>query len=119
MKRALKYIFYCIGIVVLVCILILGSIVGYYHSIVNAKVGKRIQTTSSPGDLGRWVNPFIGTGGFPWVCGHNFPGATLSFGMVRLSPETTSILINKKAQNTSGYYYGDNKIIGFSHTKTG
>jgi putative alpha-1,2-mannosidase len=31
-----------------------------------------------------YVNPFIGTGGH----GHTFPGATLPFGMVQLSPDT-------------------------------
>ena len=30
------------------------------------------------------VNPFIGTGGH----GHTYPGATLPFGMVQLSPDT-------------------------------
>ena len=30
------------------------------------------------------VNPFIGTGGH----GHTFPGATLPFGMMQLSPDT-------------------------------
>jgi len=71
-----------------------------------------------PGYYGKWVNTFIGTGGFPaWVCGHNFPGATVPFGMIRLSPETASLYINTREFNTSGYYYGDNKIIGFSHTR--
>ena len=54
----------------------------------------------------------------------NFPGATVPFGMVRLSPETISlfpgdnILIpQKKALNTSSYYYGDDRMLGFSHTR--
>jgi putative alpha-1,2-mannosidase len=34
--------------------------------------------------LTQYVNPFIGTGGH----GHTFPGATLPFGMVQLSPDT-------------------------------
>jgi hypothetical protein len=29
------------------------------------------------GTLRRWVNPFVGTGGNPWVCGETFPGATM------------------------------------------
>ena len=74
---------------------------------------------------GELVNNFIGTGGFPaWVCGMNFPGATVPFGMVRLSPETISLfpdnnllIPDKKALNTSGYYYGDNRMLGFSHTR--
>ncbi|MDD3459111.1 MAG: hypothetical protein PHO74_06510, partial [Weeksellaceae bacterium] len=32
----------------------------------------------------QFVNPFIGIGGH----GHTFPGATLPFGMVQLSPDT-------------------------------
>jgi putative alpha-1,2-mannosidase len=31
-----------------------------------------------------YVDPFIGTGGH----GHTFPGATMPFGMVQLSPDT-------------------------------
>jgi len=63
------------------------------------------------------VNPFIGTGGYPWVCGHNYPGASLPFGMVRLSPDTRAFPSGRKATNTSGYYYGDNRVSGFSHTR--
>lgn len=77
----------------------------------------QLPVAAQPGELGREVNPFIGTGGIPWVCGYNFPGADLPFGVVRLGPETASIWFNSKALNTSGYFYGDNKIIGFSHTR--
>jgi len=63
------------------------------------------------------VNPFIGTGGYPWVCGHNYPGASVPFGMIRLSPDTQSFPGGRKATNTSGYYYGDNRVLGFSHTR--
>ena len=38
-----------------------------------------------PGTLGGEVNPFIGTGGVTYLCGNNFPGATVPFGMMRLS----------------------------------
>jgi predicted alpha-1,2-mannosidase len=69
-----------------------------------------------PGKLGRDVNPIIGTGGLPYVCGNNFPGATVPFGMVRLSPDTVSLL-GKRASNSSGYYYADPRILGFSHTR--
>ena len=31
-----------------------------------------------------YVNPFIGTGGH----GHTYPGATMPFGMMQLSPDT-------------------------------
>ena len=69
-----------------------------------------------PGNLGRDVNPFIGTGGVSYLCGNNFPGATLPFGMVRLSPDTVSLL-GARATNSSGYYFPDQRILGFSHTR--
>ena len=34
-----------------------------------------------------------------------------------MGPETASILFHKRALNTSGYYYGDDQILGFSHTR--
>ena len=103
-------------LVVLLFAAFVGALVFKHNRIVGAKPG-RLQTPVQPGELGRWVNPFIGTGGFPWVCGHNFPGAMVPFGMVRLGPETSSILIRKRALNTSGYYFGDDQILGFSHTR--
>ncbi len=60
------------------------------------------------GDPARYVNPFIGTGGH----GHTFPGATVPFGMVQLSPDTRE----DNWDGSSGYHYSDNVIWGFSHT---
>lgn len=57
----------------------------------------------------QYVNPFIGTGGH----GHTFPGATVPFGMVQLSPDTR---IDGSWDGCSGYHYSDNIIYGFSHT---
>lgn len=54
------------------------------------------------------VNPFIGTGGH----GHTYPGATVPFGMVQLSPDTRL----KGWDGCSGYHYTDSIIYGFSHT---
>lgn len=54
------------------------------------------------------VNPFIGTGGH----GHTFPGATLPFGLVQLSPDTRV----HDWDACAGYHYSDKTIIGFSHT---
>ena len=70
----------------------------------------------APGELGRRVNPFIGTGGVYYLSGNLFPGATTPFGMVRLSPDTVSST-GRRARNTSGYYYRDERIVGFSHTR--
>ena len=55
-----------------------------------------------------WVNPFIGTGGH----GHTFPGATLPFGMMQLSPDTRLT----GWDGCSGYHFSDSIIYGFSHT---
>lgn len=71
---------------------------------------------AQPGPLGALVNPLIGTGGITFLCGNNFPGATAPFGMVRLSPDTITDR-GGKASNMSGYFYGDQKILGFSHTR--
>ena len=51
----------------------------------------------------------IGTSGH----GHTYPGATVPFGMVQLSPDTR---IDGSWDGCSGYHYSDNVIYGFSHT---
>ncbi len=115
-KRLLKFALYLILIVVLSFAAFVGVLAFKYYRIVGAKPGKPL-TKVQPKELGHWVNPFIGTGGIPWVCGHNFPGAMVPLGMVRLGPETVSMLTHKRALNTSGYYYGDDQVLGFSHTR--
>ena len=57
----------------------------------------------------KYVNPFIGTGGH----GHTFPGATVPFGMVQLSPDTR---IDGSWDGCGGYHYSDSVLYGFSHT---
>lgn len=115
-KRILKMLGWTVLAIVGSGVVFVGVLVFKHHRIVSAKPGQ-LQTKVQPGELGRRVNPFIGTGGFPWVCGHNSPGAMVPFGMVRLGPETASILVRKRALNTSGYYYGDDQMLGFSHTR--
>ena len=56
----------------------------------------------------QYVNPFIGTGGH----GHTYPGATVPFGMVQLSPDTRL----EGWDGCGGYHYDDEYIYGFSHT---
>lgn len=56
----------------------------------------------------QYVNPFVGTGGH----GHTYPGATMPFGMVQLSPDTRL----EGWDGCSGYHYSDSIIYGFSHT---
>ena len=67
-----------------------------------------VSTFTQTKDYTRWVNPFIGTGGH----GHTFPGATMPFGMVQLSPDTRI----DNWDGSSGYHYSDDVIYGFSHT---
>jgi len=55
-----------------------------------------------------YINPFIGTGGH----GHTYPGATVPFGMVQLSPDTRK----DSWDGCSGYHYSDSVVFGFSHT---
>lgn len=77
-----------------------------------------VMPDTDPGEYGQWVDPFIGTGGYPWVSGMLFPGATTPFGLVRLSPDTTFPAgINPFTCGTAGYYYGHNFLWGFSHTR--
>ena len=58
--------------------------------------------------LVNYVNTFIGTSGH----GHTYPGATLPFGMMQLSPDTRL----EGWDGCSGYHYSDEYIYGFSHT---
>jgi predicted alpha-1,2-mannosidase len=44
--------------------------------------------------------------------GHAYPGATVPFGMVQLSPDTPL----QGWDGSSGYHYSDSIILGFSHT---
>lgn len=68
---------------------------------------KTTQETTSIDPL-EFVDPFIGTG----FHGHTFPGATVPFGMVQLSPDTH--IMGWDA--SSGYHSEDSTIYGFSHT---
>jgi len=67
----------------------------------------------------QYINPIIGT----QRMGHTYPGATVPFGSVQLSPDTDTIPyeLNKKYNGKvyeycSGYQYEDKTIVGFSHT---
>ncbi len=51
----------------------------------------------------------VGTAGH----GHTFPGATVPFGMVQLSPDTRN---DGSWDGCSGYHYSDSIVYGFSHT---
>jgi predicted alpha-1,2-mannosidase len=63
---------------------------------------------ATDGDPAKYVDPFIGTGGH----GHTFPGPSMPFGMVQLSPDTGT----EGWDWCSGYHASDSSIMGFSHT---
>ena len=71
---------------------------------------KQRQQTATPNKTSavNYVDPFVGTGGH----GHMYPGATVPFGMVQVSPD------NGKSgwDYSSGYHYPDSTIAGFSVT---
>lgn len=67
----------------------------------------------------QFVNPLIGTDRM----GHTYPGATVPFGMVQLSPDTDTIPYESGGKYNpdvykycAGYQYTDSTIVGFSHT---
>lgn len=59
----------------------------------------------SRNDYTSLVDPFIGTG----ADGNTWPGASMPFGGVQLSPDT-------RLNSCGGYASADNTILGFSHT---
>jgi len=70
-------------------------------------------------NLVQYVRPIIGSSRM----GHVFPGATVPFGMVQLSPETDTVSYDLNGHYNpdvykycAGYQYEDKTIIGFSHT---
>lgn len=66
------------------------------------------EALNTPKSLTEYVNPFIGTGGH----GHTYPGATMPYGMMQLSPDTRL----DGWDGCSGYHYSDSLVYGFSHT---
>src|SRR6476469_10508883 len=67
----------------------------------------------------QYVDPLIGT----QKMGHTYPGATVPFGSVQLSPDTDEQPHNIGGKYNpdayrycAGYQYDDTEIVGFSHT---
>lgn len=58
------------------------------------------------------ADPLVGTATY----GHTFPGATVPFGMVQLSPDTDTRFFKQSYPWAAGYKYEDTSILGFSHT---
>jgi len=116
MKRILKWVFVMVLIIVAIIVALPACVWALHHTIVSATPGA-LRVNVAPGELGAHVNCFAGTGGFQWMSAYDTPAATTPFGMVRLGPDTASMLVNLPGLNYSGYYYDDDKIIGFSHTR--
>ncbi|MEH6406118.1 MAG: GH92 family glycosyl hydrolase [Leeuwenhoekiella sp.] len=103
------------------------------HSIIRRSSGAKISTFalffvvfgvvsagfSQESDLAKYVDPMIGTA----KMGHTYPGATVPFGSVQLSPDTDTIPYGVNGHYNpdvykycAGYQYADSTIVGFSHT---
>ena len=92
MKASFRY-----TAVLLIAVLLLGQ-----------SCKKRLDRDEEILNLIQYVDPFIGTGGH----GHTYPGATLPYGMVQVSPDN-----GKTGWDwSSGYHYSSDTIAGFSHT---
>ncbi len=74
----------------------------------------------APENLVQYAHPIVGT----QKMGHTYPGATVPFGMVQLSPDTDTAAYATPAgkynpdayRYCAGYQYDDPTIVGFSHT---
>jgi predicted alpha-1,2-mannosidase len=86
-------------------------------ALLSSNIAAHAQTKTT--NLIQYVKPIIGT----QRMGHTYPGATVPFGMVQLSPETDTASYEKDGKYNpdvykycAGYQYDDKTITGFSHT---
>ncbi|OON68943.1 GH92 family glycosyl hydrolase [Hymenobacter sp. CRA2] len=77
------------------------------------------KATKPAENLTQYAKPIVGTA----KMGHTFPGATVPFGMVQLSPDTDTLSYEQDGKYNpdvykycAGYQYQDPTIVGFSHT---
>jgi predicted alpha-1,2-mannosidase len=89
-----------LNFVLVVCVLCFPHATPRAFSQTRASASKALATARG---FTRYVNTFVGTDND----GNTFPGATVPFGMVQWSPDTTA---------TGWYKYPDTKIRGFSLT---
>ena len=61
------------------------------------------------------IDPTIGSGGIGFGYGSAFVGAAVPHGLVKLGPDTNGEFGTIGFQHFSGYWYGDDRIQGFSH----
>jgi len=76
LKRVLKWAGIVVGMLVLAPVLALGTLWGYYKSVVWDKPGRGFVS----GDFAPQVNVFSGTGGVPYMCAYNTPAAQTPWG---------------------------------------
>jgi predicted alpha-1,2-mannosidase len=78
--------------------------------------GSLVAPATAP--LGKYVDPFIGTGGVGFGVGSTFPGPQRPYGMVRPGPDTLGASGEASTfEHCSGYAFGDKTISGFSQTR--
>lgn len=89
------------------------------HSLLFTLLAISIISFAQEDTLINYVNPLVGT----QRMGHTYPGATVPFGAVQLSPDTDTISYEENGQYNprvyeycAGYQYDDSTIVGFSHT---
>ncbi|WP_238398505.1 GH92 family glycosyl hydrolase [Edaphobacter sp. 12200R-103] len=89
-----------------------GACTAFLVLLVFCGISPATAQTQNAASAYREVDPFIGTG----PEGHTFPGATVPFGMVQLSPDTQIRYFKESYKWAAGYRYEDTTILGFSHT---
>lgn len=94
------------------------TIIRTRHLIIISLLGF-LKISAQEKDFAQYVDPMIGTA----KMGHTYPGATVPFGSVQLSPDTDTIPYAVDGQYNpevykycAGYQYDDSTIVGFSHT---
>lgn len=95
------------------------TMIRYTLSIIILTFSSTFMSAQQTKNLVPYVNPLIGTE----KMGHTFPGATVPFGAVQLSPETDTIPYDTNGKYNpdvykycAGYRYEDATIVGFSST---
>lgn len=88
----------------LIAIILIGPLASCKSTIRLPETAMSASNSSVTG----YVDPFIGTDGK----GKTYPGATVPYGMVQLSPDNG----RNGWDWISGYFYPDDVIAGFSHT---
>ena len=79
------------------------------HSLLGILLLVALGISAGPRDYTKYVNLFVGTAGH----GHTHPGAIVPGGMIQPGPDTRQ----HGWDACSGYYYEDQTINGFSHTR--